>query len=92
MAYRIEVTNRAKKELAQLDKKALALVGALIDEIAASDNPRALPSAKKLQGIEDGWRWRTGSYRVLGIIKDDVVVIELFRIGHRREVYRRLNG
>lgn len=90
MAFRVELTNRAKKELAHLDKRALALVGALIDEIAASNDPRALSSAKKLQGVKDGWRWRTGTYRVLGLVKDDVVVIELFRIGHRRDVYRRL--
>ncbi len=90
MAYRVELTNRAKKELGALDKKALALVGALIDQIAESDDPRVLSSAKKLQGIKDGWRWRTGTYRVLGLVKDDVVVVELFRVGHRREVYRRL--
>lgn len=90
MAFRVELTNRAKKELARLDKRALALVGSLIDEIAVSDDPRLLPSAKKLQGVKDGWRWRTGTYRVLGLVKDDIVVIELFRIGHRRDVYRRL--
>lgn len=90
MAYRVELTNRAKKELAALDKKALALVGSLIDQIAESSDPRGLPSAKKLQGVKDGWHWRAGTYRVLGLVKDDVVVIELFRIGHRREVYRRL--
>ena len=88
--YRVQLTNRAIKELSNLDSKALALVRALIDEIEASDNPRQMSCAKKLQGHKDGWRWRTGTYRVLGTINDDVVTIELFRIGHRRDVYRRL--
>lgn len=88
--YSIELTNRAKKQLAALDKKMLALVAALIDEISESEDPKQLPSAKKLQGIKNGWRWRTGTYRVLGTIDDNRIVIELFRVGHRREVYRRL--
>lgn len=39
---------------------------------------------------ENGWRWRAGAYRVLTLAKNSVAVIELFHIGHRREVYRRL--
>lgn len=90
MGYRVELTNRAKRQLAALDKKTLALVGALIDQLDGCEDPRALPMAKKLQGVKDGWRWRAGAYRVLGTVDDGRIVIELFRIGHRRDVYRRL--
>lgn len=88
MGYRVELTKRAQKQLAALDKKTLALVAAFLDELDGCDNPRALPNAKKLHGLQDGWRWRIGTYRILGTIDDGHVVIELFRIGHRREVYR----
>ena len=90
MGYRVELTNRAKKQLASLDKKTLALVASFIDTLDGCDDPRAFPNAKKLQGVENGWRWRVGTYRILGTVDDGKVVIELFRIGHRRDVYRRL--
>lgn len=90
MAYRVELSKRAQKQLAALDHKTLLLVAAFIDEIDGCNDPRALPSAKKLQGIEDGWRWRIGTYRVLGTVDDERVLVEIFRVGHRRDVYRNL--
>ncbi|WP_255467178.1 type II toxin-antitoxin system RelE family toxin [Raoultibacter phocaeensis] len=91
MGYRVELTRRAEKQLASLDQKTLLLVAAFIDsQLDGCDNPCALPNAKKLQGIDNGWRWRVGTYRVLGTVDDGLVVIELFKIGHRRDVYRNL--
>lgn len=90
MGYRVELTKHAQKQLAALDRKALALVASFVDQLDGCENPRILPQAKKLQGVDDGWRWRVGTYRILGTIDDDRIVIELFRIGHRRDVYRRL--
>lgn len=90
MGYRVELTKRAQKELAALDKKPLALVASFIDQLDGCEDPRILPHAKKLQGIDDGWRWRVGTYRILGTIDDDRIVIEIFRVGHRRDVYRKL--
>ena len=90
MRYRVELTNKAFKQLKALDPKTRALIAAAIDSLDGCDNPRALPSAKKLQGVQDGWRWRVGTYRILGRIDDNRIVIELFRIGHRRDVYRNL--
>lgn len=90
MAYHVELAPKAQKQLQALDPKTLALVASFLDELDGCENPRSFPSAKKLQGVKDGWRWRVGTYRLLGTIDDDRVVIELFRIGHRRDVYRRL--
>lgn len=90
MGYRVELTKRAQKQLAALDGKTLALVASFIDQLDGCENPRILPHAKRLQGVDDGWRWRVGMYRILGTIDDERIVIELFRIGHRSDVYRRL--
>lgn len=35
------------------------------------------------------WRYRVGNYRVLCMIEDAVLVVEVFSIGHRSEVYKR---
>lgn len=91
MAYRVEVTKRAEKQIAKLNKKDLLLVARAIDELEQCDNLCTLPNAKKLQGVEDGWRWRVGVYRILGIVDGDRLIIELFKIGNRRDVYRNLN-
>ena len=33
------------------------------------------------------WRYRVGSYRILCVIQDDRLVIEVFSVGHRSTVY-----
>ena len=52
------------------------------------DDPRIY--GKGLSGNHSGeWRYRVGDYRILCIIKDDVLVVEVFSIGHRSDVYKR---
>lgn len=52
------------------------------------DDPRIY--GKGLSGNHSGeWRYRVGDYRILCIIKDDVLVVEMFSIGHRSDVYKR---
>jgi mRNA interferase RelE/StbE len=87
--YRLLFTRRARQEFSRLPVNQRRLIGAWIDHnLAQCSNPRAIVGGKKLQGVEDGWRWRVGSYRILAILQDDVLLVEAFRIGHRREVYR----
>ena len=90
MGYSVELTNRALKQLHGLDRRTLLLVSEFIDRLDGCDSPGTLPNAKKLQGIDNGWRWRVGKYRVLGTVDSGRVVIEIFKVGHRREVYRNL--
>ncbi len=47
-----------------------------------------LPNARKLQGVEDGWRWRVGVCRILGVVDGERLIIEGFRVGDRRDVCR----
>ena len=41
-----------------------------------------------LAGSVNVWRVRVGNYRIVYTIKDDVVLVLVLRIGHRREIYR----
>lgn len=59
----------------------------ILDRIEALRNEPRPPSSQKLGG-SDLYRIRQGIYRVVYSIDDDKVVIEVIRIGHRREVYR----
>jgi mRNA interferase RelE/StbE len=54
---------------------------------ALRDDPRA-PGCEKLAGNEELYRVRQGAYRIVYGIHDEQVVVEVIRVGHRREVYR----
>lgn len=53
-----------------------------------ADDPRP-PSCEKLAGMANGWRIRSGNYRVVYTVDDRAQVVTITRVGHRREVYRR---
>lgn len=50
------------------------------------DDPRPA-GAEKLTG-QDLYRLRQGSFRILYSVRDALVLVEVIKIGHRREVYR----
>ena len=54
-------------------------------------DPRAIQGGKPIQGSDNGWCWRVGSYRILGQILDDEIVINIVRAGHRQGVYGNLS-
>jgi mRNA interferase RelE/StbE len=83
MSYAVFILRRAQKELADLPKADYARVR---DAVAAlTDEPRP-PGCKKLVG-RDGWRIRSGDYRVIYEIDDAVQKVTVLHIGHRRDVY-----
>jgi mRNA interferase RelE/StbE len=83
MSYRVLILRRAQKELADLPKADYIRVR---DAVAAlADEPRPA-GCKKLVGRE-GWRIRSGDYRVIYEIDDAEDKITVLHIGHRRDVY-----
>jgi mRNA interferase RelE/StbE len=51
------------------------------------ENPRPF-GCIKLVGSDNHYRIRVGVYRVIYSIKDDILIVEVIKIGHRRNVYR----
>jgi mRNA interferase RelE/StbE len=88
MKYRIEVSPRAKKQLFKFDKAVYRQIIDYLDEIAELEDPRA--RGKELGGALAGiWRYRSGDYRILCRILDEVLVVLVVDIGHRKDIYRR---
>lgn len=85
MSYSIELETRARKEFLDLPKEIQRNLAAVFDDL--KQNPRP-PGAKKLFGV-DGCRIRKGDYRVLYTIDDQNKLVRVYRIGNRRDVYRR---
>ena len=54
---------------------------------AMEDNPRP-QGVEKLAGVDDLYRVRVGTYRIVYAIRDRELVVIAVRIGHRRDVYR----
>jgi mRNA interferase RelE/StbE len=86
MTYRITISRSALKELQALQKPIVRKLKKAIDGLA--DNPRP-PGVKKLKdSTEDLFRIRSGDYRVVYSIEDEVMVIDIRKIGHRKDIYK----
>ncbi len=83
-SYNLEIKRSAVKELEDLPAKDRSRIVARIQLLA--DDPRP-PGSEKLSG-QERYRVRQGDYRILYEIHDQVLLIVVVRIGHRREVYR----
>ena len=51
------------------------------------DDPRP-PGCQKLAGGENRYRVRQGRYRIVYSIKDSELIVEVVRVGHRKDIYR----
>jgi mRNA interferase RelE/StbE len=82
--YELLILPRAQKELDGLEVAARERVTAAIRKLSNAPRPRG---SRKLTG-RDGWRTRTGDYRILYEINDESRIVTVLHIGHRRDVYR----
>jgi mRNA interferase RelE/StbE len=93
MPYHVLIRRRAEKELARLDAKTQSLLAHwILNNLEGCEDPKAVGNGRKLESVKSGWRWRVGTYRILATIDEHTVSIEIFRIGHRSKVYRKLQG
>jgi mRNA interferase RelE/StbE len=86
--YKIEYSKESTKQLKSLDRAtANKIIQWLEDRILSGANPRLW--GKQLKGTKFGdlWRYRVGNYRVLCLIKDNIVTVEVVAIGHRKYIY-----
>ena len=83
--YRAEVARRAVRMVASLPRPEQQRIRAAIDLLAEEPRP---PGASKLKGERRAYGVRVGDYRILYEVFDDRLVVQVVRIGHRRDVYR----
>jgi mRNA interferase RelE/StbE len=82
-AYRIELRPAAARSLRKLDPQDHRRVQGAIALLAQDPRP---PGARALQG-RPGLRVRVGDYRIIYTVEDDVLLVVVVRLGHRRDVY-----
>jgi mRNA interferase RelE/StbE len=84
MSYEVTILRRAVKELAQLPQKDGLRVEADIEALGSHPRPHG---SRKLTG-RDGYRIRSGDYRVVYEINDRLQSVTVFHVGHRKDIYR----
>ncbi len=82
--YRVEVRPAAVRALRNIDRNARPRIEGAIALLAEDPRP---PASRPLRG-RDGYRVRVGDYRIIYTIQDDVLLIVVVTLGHRREIYR----
>jgi mRNA interferase RelE/StbE len=86
LAWTIEWSDSARKQLRKLDRQVARQLVAYVEERAAPD-PRAVGKPLTAQ-FASLWRYRVGDHRIIVSIEDAVLRVLVVRVGHRRDVYR----
>jgi mRNA interferase RelE/StbE len=84
--YRVVVLPSAARSLGRLPRNDIRRIAEVIDSLQVNPRPSGVV---KLTGGEDKYRVRVGRYRVLYIIRDEILTVTVVAVGHRRDVYRR---
>lgn len=87
MVWIVKFADTADDDLSKLDKPIQKRILKWLDErLTNCENPRLW--GKALTGSHgEKWRYRIGDYRVLCVIKDSIITVEVVDIGHRKDVY-----
>lgn len=78
------ITNRARKDLAKLDRETARIVTKTLRRF--QNNPDTVDLVK-LKGSNNKWRIRVGVYRVILRVEGTFVTVYALRVMHRREAY-----
>ena len=87
-SYRLRSKATAAKEIERIEPRKVRR--AEVERILAlAGNPRPLGS-EKLAGAKGQYRARQGIWRIVYEIRDNELIVVVVKVGHRREVYKRL--
>ncbi len=87
MLWSYSFDERALRELQKLDQQAQRDIVAYLDQrIAGPDNPRRFGKPLRA-GLAGLWRYRVRDYRLICQIKDQVLLVLVVSVGHRKNVY-----
>ena len=87
MKYRIELQRSAAKALKKIPKPDQKRISMAIDNLAEN---LPSPDTTKMKGNNPFHRIRVGDYRIVYEIQDDILLILIIKIAHRKDIYRSL--
>jgi mRNA interferase RelE/StbE len=85
--WTIEFTDNARKQLKKLDRREIIRITSFLKE-RVEKHPSPCEMAKRLRGeLGDYWRFRVGDHRIICEIQENILLITVIQIGHRRQIY-----
>lgn len=88
MRYNVLVTNRARKQLLSLPATTRERIAEAIGMLGNNPQDPALNVKALTKDPEAEYRLRVGNYRVKYNRDDEIQIIEVVRVGHRKDAYR----
>ena len=82
--YELRISQKAIKSLRKAPPEIGSRIRRKLDEL--KENPFKSPNIKKLTK-HPGFRLRVGDWRILYLVEERILVIQVISIGHRRDVY-----
>jgi len=80
--YQVVVSNKAEKILSKLPSSVYSRMASALKNLSANPRPAG---CKKLKG-RNAWRIRVGDYRAIYEIQDDILLVVVIMLGHRRDI------
>jgi len=87
LKYRIEIKKSAAKKLKKIPRPDQKRISIAIDNLA-ENLPN--PDTTKMKGNNPFHKIRVGDYRIIYEIQNNVLLILIIKIGHRKDIYRNL--
>ena len=84
--YKILWKKSAVKELKRVDKQFIPRIISTVESL--SNNPLPV-GVKKLSGTDIIYRIRIGDYRLIYSLYEKELIIEIVKVGHRKDVYKK---
>ncbi|MAE42904.1 type II toxin-antitoxin system mRNA interferase toxin, RelE/StbE family [Candidatus Woesearchaeota archaeon] len=85
--YKVIIQSPAKKDLKKLPKKEATIIIKKI--LSVCENP--LNSIERLKG-RNLWKLRIGNYRAIIYLNTKDKELRILKIGHRKEIYKKLQS
>lgn len=85
-SYKIKWKKSAYKELRNIPDKHIPKIIDSVEKLSVNPFPSGV---KKLSGSEKTFRIRVGDYRIIYEIEQQKLIIQIIRVRHRKDVYKR---
>lgn len=83
-SYRLAVKKSVSKDLRAIPNPDVVRIVRRINALASDPRPEG---CEKLSG-QERYRIRQGCYRIIYQIQDDLLLVTVVKVGHRRDVYK----
>lgn len=85
--YSVVLTRSAEKSLSKLPNSVVKSIVAILTSLETNPRPEG---CKKLKGYKNYWRVRHGDYRIIYSIEEVILLVDVYEIGHRKDIYDQL--